>query len=252
MSFKLAKLQIEASMPLKNIKDSLDKAYKAEHRDAFYVAQREAYNVLFPTTREATTFEYEAEFAKGDSNIYDVTYPYFADGSRMYPYYKIEIDYSEDLTFKTYEEYRDEVLVTTVGVEATYDVDGITILTPEVLEVREAVRPYVPQLQADVDTLVNNNKELVDYKLIKLKNDTQNKLDALTDSYPKFEKDTFWIQELEARSWNIDNTVATPFIDGLILARGIDKQLMVDKIIANSDALKTYSSTLLGQYQASL
>ena len=219
---------------IEEIKTLFDGYYKAEHRDAFYVAQREAYDVLFPL------------------NIVTVIDELQADGTTL-PITKITpIDYSEDLTFKTYEEYRDETTITQNYIEATYDVDGMTILTPEVLEVREAVRPYVPQLQADVDTLVNNNKELVEYTIVKLKNDTQNKIDALTDSYPKFEKDTFWIQELEARSWNIDNTVSTPFIDGLVLARGIAKQLMVDKIIANSDALKTYSSTILGQYQSSL
>ena len=234
MSFKLAKLQIEASMPLDYIKDSLDKAYKAEHRDAFYTSQREDYDNVYKLKeiiQETTVFD---EVLQKEVITTEV----------------IGFDYLDDAP--TYEEYKNETIVVTAYVEATYDVDGMTILTPEVLEVREAVRPYVPQLQSDVDTLVNNNKELVEYTIVKLKNDTQNKLDALTDSYPKFEKDTFWIQELEARSWNIDNTVATPFIDGLILTRGIDKQLMVDKIIANSDALKTYSSTLLGQYQASL
>jgi hypothetical protein len=174
MSFNLAKLQIEASMPLENIKDSLGKAYKAEHRDAFYAAQREAYDVLFPVTREV-----DAVSTDGLPLYMDVdghcTTEQIGDRCKTTE----NIDYSEDLTFKTYAEYRDETIITQNYIKATYDIDGITILTPEVREVTEAVRPYVPQFQSDVDALVNSNKELVEYQAKVAKVDLLETLDTM-------------------------------------------------------------------------
>lgn len=79
--------------------------------------------------------------------------------------------------------------------------------------------------------------------------DTQRALDALTSNYPQFEKDTFWIQEVEARGYLADLSYPTPFIDNLISVRDISKDDMVAKIIANSDALKVASAQILGQYQ---
>jgi len=82
--------------------------------------------------------------------------------------------------------------------------------------------------------------------------DTQTTLDSLTADYPQFEKDTFWIQELEARAYIADELAVTPFIDGLCTARGIYKVDMVAKIIANADALKMASASIVGAYQASI
>jgi len=74
----------------------------------------------------------------------------------------------------------------------------------------------------------------------------------LVADYPKFEVDTFWIQELEARSYVADALALTPFIDKLCTARGITKDDMVAKIIANADILKEATATIVGQYQAGL
>ena len=41
----------------------------------------------------------------------------------------------------------------------------------------------------------------------------------------------------------------TPFIDNLCLNRGIEKSVMVAKILANSEALKLATAPIIGQYQ---
>ena len=46
-----------------------------------------------------------------------------------------------------------------------------------------------------------------------------------------------------------DNQAPTPFIDNLCLSRGIEKDAMVAKILANAEALKLATSSIIGQYQ---
>ena len=71
----------------------------------------------------------------------------------------------------------------------------------------------------------------------------------LVSTYPATELLTFDKQEAEARSWDADNTAATPFLDGLTLARGIDKAELVRRVIAKSDAFQTAVATLTGLRQ---
>lgn len=72
---------------------------------------------------------------------------------------------------------------------------------------------------------------------------------SLVSTYPHTELLTFDKQEKEARSWNADNSVSTPFLDGLALARGIDKAELVRRVIAKSDAFQTAVATLTGLRQ---
>ena len=46
-----------------------------------------------------------------------------------------------------------------------------------------------------------------------------------------------------------DNEAPTPFIDNLCLNRGIEKSVMVSKILANAEALKLATAPIVGQYQ---
>ena len=104
--------------------------------------KQEEYSVLFPATREATDAEYEANFIEQAGLDEIPTYPYFGDGSRMFPLYNIKIDYSEDESYVTFTDWLNETRVITEAVEATYDEDGM-ILTEAVAEVTELVHPYV-------------------------------------------------------------------------------------------------------------
>ena len=78
---------------------------------------------------------------------------------------------------------------------------------------------------------------------------TQFQIDNIGRSYPQFERDTFTVQENEANAYVKDPTAPTPFIDNLCLNRGIDKEIMVAKILANAEALKLATAPIIGQYQ---
>ena len=78
---------------------------------------------------------------------------------------------------------------------------------------------------------------------------TQFQIDNIGRSYPQFERDTFAVQESEANAYMKDSTTPTPFIDNLCLNRGIDKGIMVAKILANAEALKLATAPIIGQYQ---
>ena len=78
---------------------------------------------------------------------------------------------------------------------------------------------------------------------------TQCQIDQIGKGYPQFERDTFATQESEANAYMKDNEAATPFIDNLCLNRGIEKSVMVAKILANAAALKLATAPIIGQYQ---
>ena len=78
---------------------------------------------------------------------------------------------------------------------------------------------------------------------------TQFQIDHIGKNYPQFERDTFAVQETEANAYIKDKEASTPFIDNLCLNRGIDKGIMVAKILANAEALKLVTAPIIGQYQ---
>ena len=78
---------------------------------------------------------------------------------------------------------------------------------------------------------------------------TQCQIDQIGKGYPQFERDTFATQESEANAYMKDNEAPTPFIDNLCLNRGIEKSVMVAKILANAQALKLATAPIIGSYQ---
>ena len=77
----------------------------------------------------------------------------------------------------------------------------------------------------------------------------QAEIKNITKDYPQFEIDTFATQESEANAYMKDNEAPTPFIDNLCLNRGIEKSVMVAKILANAEALKLATAPIIGAYQ---
>lgn len=73
---------------------------------------------------------------------------------------------------------------------------------------------------------------------------------AILNSYPQAETLTWDKQELEARAWQADNTVATPYIDALAAGRSMDKAELVVRIIAKADAWVSLSGAATGKRQA--
>lgn len=59
-------------------------------------------------------------------------------------------------------------------------------------------------------------------------------------------------QETEARAWVVDNNTITPFIDALLVGRGMNetKDVLVQKIILKADSYKTFYGQMLGKLHA--
>ena len=88
-----------------------------------------------------------------------------------------------------------------------------------------------------------------DVYIARLEATIQAKIKNIAKDYPQFEIDTFATQESEANAYMKDNEAPTPFIDNLCLNRGIEKSVMVTKILANAEALKLATAPIIGAYQ---
>lgn len=86
-------------------------------------------------------------------------------------------------------------------------------------------------------------------KLNEINTAYQQAIADLTPTYPDDERLTFDKQEQEARSWLVDNSTSTPFIDALAAGRQMDKAELVGRIIAKADAFAIASGLLTGQRQ---
>lgn len=71
----------------------------------------------------------------------------------------------------------------------------------------------------------------------------------LTRGYPNTEITTWNKQEQEARAYQADITAQVPFIKELALARGVELDVLVVKIIEKADAYAVNIGTLTGQRQ---
>jgi hypothetical protein len=138
-------------------KDTIKEKLLAEDKAKFDANQRVEYDLLFPTTRDATDEEKQKDYeefcvAFGTENV-----------STMYTQIStVKIDYSDDVNYKTYEEYRDEVRVTQEATEDVTDPDtGITI--SGLPEVTEQVRPYTPMTSDELDVAVEATDEIKAY-----------------------------------------------------------------------------------------
>jgi len=105
-------------------------------------------------------------------------------------------------------------------------------------------------------------KELIDaLALQKFKSSKPNKYSEITTAFDTatkaiidvlpHEMATWKDQENEARSYVANNTIATPTLDAIILARGLNETVLVfaTKVIANADAYRVAYLPLLGKYQ---
>ena len=90
------------------------------------------------------------------------------------------------------------------------------------------------------------------YKNAKITNTFNDEVNTLVNSVSNHEMVSWNKQENEARSYVLDNTIPTPFIDVLLVSRGFGetKQELVTKIITNADAYELSYGALLGKYQS--
>ena len=135
----------------------------------------------------------------------------------------------------------DENKINTLG-----DIGEYTYIYAETLgeQPEELVFEEITLTKEELDYLRNN-----DVYIKGLEFTTQFQIDHIGKNYPQFERDTFAAQETEANAYMKDKEASTPFIDNLCLNRGIDKGIMVAKILANAEALKLATAPIIGQYQ---
>ncbi len=218
-----------------------------EDKDKFYSDMRDVYYELYPLIREATDDEkltqYEVfeKIAEDDSSINLVDYEDFiAD--------KVTIDYSEDENYLSFEDYKNETKVITEAIAEELDEDG-NVVTEAVEEVTEPIRGYVA---VDVTDRVNGYAPLVAKEAEMVQAKVQSSIDVLTATYPKFEVDTFAIQQKEMEAWYINDTAAVPFVTILADKRGITVEDMMAKIKTNAEALTQATANVIGEYQANV
>lgn len=86
-------------------------------------------------------------------------------------------------------------------------------------------------------------------KLAEINHDLEVALSALRVEYPESEIMSWVKQESEARSWLRDNTRPTPLIDLIASSRGLDKALLINKVIQKSDQYAFAVGTAIGRRQ---
>jgi len=148
---------ITLGKPLAVIKKLLREEYFRLDKAKFEADMRAEYDSLYPMYRDMTEeefVEYQDALELQPEDL--VTY----DSLEVIP--QVEIDYSEDETYKTFEEYKNETRVITEAVEATYDEDG-NVLTEAIPEVTELVRPYVGLTDEELEAMVESNELLLEY-----------------------------------------------------------------------------------------
>ena len=109
--------------------------------------------------------------------------------------------------------------------EENIDIDNVTI------DVLEFINFYKEQLG------INNNDTL------------DERLKKIAIKYPEREQSTWDKQEREALAYNTDSTALTPFIDGIVMTRGIDKDILVSKILEKAVGFATISGIAVGYRQ---
>lgn len=88
--------------------------------------------------------------------------------------------------------------------------------------------------------------------LTKLNAAAQNFVDAHSGAsqVPDFELATWPLQSAEAQAWAADKSAATPILDGIAAARGLDKDKLKSAALKKSLAYSALSAIVAGQRQA--
>ena len=86
-------------------------------------------------------------------------------------------------------------------------------------------------------------------KLSEINSKADQALDNILATYPSSEVLSWDKQEQEARNWLLDDSTPTPLLDGIAASRGIDKALLVQKVIEKADAFAALSGAIFGKRQ---
>ena len=101
---------------------------------------------------------------------------------------------------------------------------------------------FLPPSRPSVDAL--KTRQIVDINAT-----CETAIAAIQAGYPASEVLSWPKQEAEARSYAADPGAATPILDALAEARGIDKAELARRVILKADAFAQYSGAVIGKRQ---
>lgn len=134
-----------------------------------------------------------------------------------------------------------------VTVHRAFNNAGILEYTPPTGLIKMNSEQPAPYYRASEDgSWIPDLVKGTELKLSEVNSGYDSAVSAYMKTYPEAELLTFDKQEKEARGWTADNSVSTPFLDGLAKARGIDKADLVSRVIKKAEAFQTAISTLTG------
>lgn len=120
--------------------------------------------------------------------------------------------------------------------EKTYQIDtslatleGVSLEDPYLIKMALVRKEKIAELISNVDSVLNN----------------------ITQGYeiPSYEKASWDLQSKEALNFVEDSSSSTPLIDGIAEARGVDKNILIDRIIYKSNIYKNSLGFVLGVKQ---
>ena len=119
------------------------------------------------------------------------------------------------------------------------------------LDIENPISNYIENEDGTISTtfIELTNAELLPYVLKDINKEYEDAVINLTIDTPDSEKQTWLKQESEARTYILDDTASTPFIDAICLARECEKSYLVAKIIEKADAYAVAVGTLTGVRQ---
>jgi len=110
---------------------------------------------------------------------------------------------------------------------------------------------YINEIKPLTDEELNSKVESYIPLKEKIKEMKVREIDATAEKiiskYPQYERDTFSTQESEALKFTEDSNADTPLLDAISYSKGIDKKILVDKIMKNSLTFKTIIGALIGK-----
>ena len=116
------------------------------------------------------------------------------------------------------------------------------------LDIENPIANHIENEDGTISTTFREltNAELLPYVLKDINKEYEDAVINLTIDTPDSEKQTWLKQESEARTYILDDTASTPFIDAICLARECEKSYLVRKIIEKADAYAVAVGTLTG------
>lgn len=165
-------------------------------------------------------------FLKKDISQY-VIYPVPEDESL---YFALEVESDDELAQKTPVLHQDKLALVDKQPTPAHEWDGKAwVISP-----------------AKMTALFAEQKESL---IAQLANKTDTLKEGLLVGYPQTEIDSFYRQEKEALAWQADHNAETPMLKQIALLRGVQFEILVQKVIEKSEMFAMVIGAIIGQRQ---